>query len=264
MLVKWSDIKSLINSNQARLNYIERADEYLIVASSVSIAFECALEKGTAEATEFEQQYKLTKVNVVEPLDSDGSRIQRTKTTKTGWHYEPRSLDFITSTANSLYNRMHTGNTVEDSPDYNDCIMKFFDAAGLELTLGQGESAEGYQTRLSAYCTRTQIDWHPQYDLDIIGADFGILTPPVAPQKAYAWIIVAPDIPPNLGGNVVFLSGGLNLGLLPSGDRFPIDGRGVRSFVYDPVYYSNKFRFLVKHTAGLQLTLQVNAWQFKA
>ncbi len=265
MLVSWSDIKSLIDSNQARMNYINRANEYFIVASSVSIAFECAISKGTAEATEFEENYKETKTNLVEPIDSDGSRIQRSKTTKSGWHYEPRSLDFITAKASSLYNRKHDGNTIDTGTDYGDAAMFFFDASGNALVKGALSDSE-YQDLLTANCVRTHIDWQPQYEMEIIGATVSLLNPPTGTERAYIWVIVAPEVPANLGGQVPFMSGGWNgrfFASTGSGTTF-LDGRGIKYFAYDPVYNSNKFRVVVKHELGAQIEMQFVAEHFKA
>jgi hypothetical protein len=198
------------------------------------------------------------------PKDADGSSIVRTKTTRSGWHYEPRSIDFMTSKAGSLYNRRHAGNTIDDSPDYGDCTVKFFDANGLELTLGQGESEAGYQARLDSYCVRTQADWQATYDMEIIGATVSVLNPPTGSERAYAWVIVAPDIPAEYGGSVPFMAGGWNLRFFTLDQTTFLDGRGVKAFPYDPVYNSNKIRVVVKHGAGAKIELQFVAEHFRA
>lgn len=264
MEVSWPDIKALVSSGQTRLNFIERTNEYFIVASATNVAFTCSLEKGSADATEFENDFKQTWLHLAQPIDSDGSVISRSKTTRSGWHYEPRSIDFITSKAGSLYNRTHTGNTVDDSPDYGDAVLKFFDANGLELTQGQGESLAGYQARLDSYCTRTQADWQPTYEMDIIGATVSVLNPPTGNERAYCWVIVAPDIPANMGGSVPFMAGGWNLRFFTLDQTTFLDGRGVKSMPYDPVYNSNKIRVVVKHEPGAKVELQFVAEHFKA
>lgn len=264
MQVTWPDIKNLVSTGQTRLNFIERENEYVIVASATNVAFTCNLEKGSADATEFESSFKAAWLNPSQPVDSDGSAIQRTKTTRTGWHYEPRSIDFITSKAGSLYNRTHTGNTIEDSPDYADCTLKFFDANGAELTQGQGESLAAFQVRLDSYCTRTQADWQATYDMEIIGATVSVLNPPTGNERAYCWVIVAPDIPANLGGSVPFMAGGWNLRFFTLDQTTFLDGRGVKFFAYDPIYNSNKIRVVVKHEVGARVELQFVAEHFRA
>lgn len=257
MQVSWSDIKSLIASSQTRLNFVERENEYLVVASATNIAFTCVLEKGSSSAIEFESTYKNNWVHLVQPIDSDGSVILRNKTTRSGWHYEPRSLDFTTSVAGSLYNRKHDGNLIDTGTDYGDCTIKFFNSSGVEIS---------QQSVLDTDCVRTQIDWHPTYEMDIIGATVSALNPPSGNQRAYAWVIVAPDIPAQFGGSVPFLAGGWNLRHFAgqgSGTTV-LNGRGVKTFLPDPVNKTNKFRVVVKHDPGLKIELQFVAEHFKA
>ncbi len=201
------------------------------------------------------------------PSDSDNSPILRQKTTKTGWHYEPRSLDFFTGVYKSLYNRKHDGNGIEDGTDYGDATLKFYDASGVELAYqtGTGNETETeaiFQARLDNNCVKTVMDWQPTYDMDIIGGVMMISSSPA--NRAYMWVVVAPDIPENLGGSVPHVAGGWNLQFFNAKDKILVDGRGAKFLAYDPVYNSNKLRTIIKHAAGDNIGMQIIFESFKA
>lgn len=186
------------------------------------------------------------------PKDSDGSAIIITKHTKTGWHYEPRSLDFSAGVAGSLYNLKHDGNGMNDGTDYGDATLKFFDDQGGELSFQQtghdSETDVQFQARLTANCVRTEMDWQPQYDMDIIGGILMVKNVPT--EDAYMWTVVAPEIPEIYGGEVPHVAGGWNLSFFNNKDKIQVNGRGSKTVVYDPVYNSNKFRTIIKHAKG--------------
>ena len=184
---------------------------------------------------------------VIEPRDSDNSRIVRPKTTKTGWHYEPRSLDFLTSKYNSLYNRKHDGNTIADGTDYGDAHMKFYNASGNELSYQQAgfesETEAEFQTRLTSGCVKTIVNWQPTYDMDIIGGIVMIKNPPTS--DAYMWSIAAPQLAEQYGGQVPFAAGGWNLSFMGDTDKLIVNGRGSKTVQYDPVYNTNEFSLII-------------------
>lgn len=202
------------------------------------------------------------------PKDTDGSSIVKTKTTRTGWHYEPRSIDFISAKVGSKYNRKHNTGLIDTGTSYGDASLRFFDESLVEIVSGFhgvsgfSETADEYQLRVTENCAVTYLDWQPTYEMDIIGGMLQILEPP--PERAYMWAIVAPDIPEVYGGNVPFLAGGFNLQYFKSGDLFSFNGRGVKSIAPDFVYNSNKFRIIVKHAVGRQIGIQVYFEHFKA
>lgn len=195
------------------------------------------------------------------PLDSDGSLIVRPKTTKTGWHFEPRSLDFVTAKRKSLYNKKFDTFTISGGTDIGDGVIRFFDSSGTELIQSLEESDIDFQTRVTDSCVVTYVDWEPHYTFDIKGLFFQIKNPPTTP--AYLWVIAAPDIPAVLGGQVCFGNGGWNLSYFLDKQIFDVDGGGVKSIVYDPIYHSSKIRVLIKHDVGLQIGLQIIYKQYK-
>lgn len=196
------------------------------------------------------------------PKDDDGSPIIKTKTTRTGWHFEPRSLDFYTAKFKSLYNRKHNSAPISDGTDYGDAWLKFFDSTDAELTQAVGESDADFQTRLTANCVKTFMEWQPQYDMDIIGAIVMVKNPPVDP--AYLWVLVAPDLTEAQGGSISFISGGWNLAFLPDKSIMYVNGRGVKSIAVDNVYNTNKLRLICKHSVGDQIGIQMIYEHFKA
>ncbi len=198
------------------------------------------------------------------PRDTDNAPITRNKTTQTGWHYEPRSLDFFTATYDSLYNRKVNGIGIPDGDDYGDADLHFYDASGIELIRANYGSDALFQAALDSSCIKTVVNWQAVYDFDIIGGTLDILNPPTYPDRAYIWVVVAPDIPENLGGSVPYFAGGLPLHFFVNGKVIPFDGRGVKSFAYDPIYNSNKIAFTVKHEVGAKIGCNIILDHFKA
>jgi hypothetical protein len=264
--VTWVELKRIRLQKTKQLQYVDLEDRYCVMLVDGSLLLHSIFMKESTEAADFEANFKNTGNTVLEQRDSDGSPIVRGKTTRTGWHYEPRSLDFTTSKADSLYNKKHDGNTIEGGTDYNDATMAFFDSSGSALVKQVSESVSEFQTRLDGACVRTQIDWWAKYEMDIIGATVSVLNPPGGNSRGYAWVIVAPDVPAQFGGSVPFMAGGWNLrhfGGQGSGTTF-LDGRGVKTFPYDPVYASNKIRVVVKHEPGAKIEMQFVAEHFRA
>jgi len=263
--IDWVDFKSFIDTHNLSIQYITINNSYLMKAFNGAFTLECQVYKtdpANSDQTDFETNYIPTANNNLDPKDSDGSTIIRQKTTRTGWHYEPRALDFWTSKRASLYNLKHNGNGIDDGDDYNDASHKFYNGAGAELVQGGEELDAVFQARLDANCIKTVVDWQATYDFDVIGGNIHVKTPPTT--RAYIWATVAPDIPENLGGSVPYFAGGFNLSFFYDGQFERFNGHGVKSFAYDPVYNSNKVRFTIKHALGEQIGIQIILDQFKA
>lgn len=201
------------------------------------------------------------------PTDSDGSQLVRTKTTKSGWHFEPRSLDYWTGVAKSLYNRKYNAATILGGDDIADGTMKFYDATGALMLQAGGEADAAFQARLddpTTGCVETMMDWEPTYDYDIIGAYIQMVNVPPPTSPAYMWVIIAPDIPSYLGGSVPFCNGGWNLSFFRANDLFDVDGHGVKSMIYSATYHTSKIRVLVKHAPAAKIGVQIIYKQYKA
>lgn len=263
--IDWADFKSFVDEHNINIQYVVLDNSYHMKAFNGPFELECQIyitDPASSDQTDFETNYKPTANGFLEQKDADGATIIRTKTTSTGWHYEPRALDFYTAKLGSLYNRKDDGGDIDDGTDYGDAIMKFYNAANAELVQGGVETDVAFQTRLTNFCVKTIIDWQSTYDFDIIGGKLQIKDRP--DSSTYIWCIIAPDIPAFLGGSVPYFAGGFNLSFYAPGDSQDFNGRGVKSFLYDPVYNSNKVRFIVKHALGDQVGLQIIIDQFKA
>lgn len=140
-----------------------------------------------------------------------------------------RSVTFKTADPASLQNNSPAG------VDYGDVAYTMLDANGVA-------------TNDPAACARTQLDFEPHYDQELLG---GWLVVPEALIDATGWkvsIIGAPDIPEIVGGNVAFTNE-TDIGA-EGRRRIDMDGRSTTFVPYDPQYHSGKLRLTVKHPAG--------------
>lgn len=265
MKVEWLDFKNFLDIKLVSPQYIELSDRFIIHAFDGPFELECELIKNVSDTSDLDDWNTNYKSNgnrtIDDPRDSDGSRITRTKTTQTGWHYEPRALDFFTAKLKSLYNRKDDGNDIDDGTDYGDAITKYYNNSGAQLIQGEAETDAAFQIRLDGFCVKTVVDWQSTYNFDIIGGKLHIKNTPLS--RAYIWCTIAPDIPAYLGGSVPYFAGGFNLSFFYDGQTHDFNGRGTKSFAYDPVYNSNKIRFIVKHAVGEQIGIQIILDQFK-
>jgi len=79
MLVSWTDVKQLVDTEQILLKYIERANEYALFGIGDGFQVECAFDKGSTNAIEFEASY-LSKITKATPRDSKGHPITQLST----------------------------------------------------------------------------------------------------------------------------------------------------------------------------------------
>ncbi len=210
---------------------------------------------GSEYYTDHNQQINYLK-GLVSPKDTDGSDIIQPKTTKLGWHYQPEAMSWTTSKLGSVYAKDWQGN------DLGDTALKFYNSSDVELTQGAEESDEDFQTRLTANCVMTCLDWQAAYDQDIIGAILQVKSAPA--QSAYAWALIAPDLDPQYGGQVPYLQGGWDISYFADKQTVHLDGRGAKRLSYDSEYNTNKIRLIVRHGAGAQIPLQVVWEHFRA
>lgn len=194
-------------------------------------------------------------VTLSEPKDEEGRQFMRIVSTESAWHYSPRSLDFYSSKYESLFNRTHLGDgTVDGSPDIGDAWLVFYNAANEELTKGETETAEEFQIRLTATCTKTIMSFENTVNYGVFGAKLMIKDPPAT--RAYLWAIAAPDVPKEYGGNVCFMGGGMNLSFFANNSCIEYDGKTSSEIAYDGTYHSGKIIVVIKHAAGVQIGIQ--------
>lgn len=187
------------------------------------------------------------------PKDAEDAVLTRPKTTRPGWHYQPRWITFTTSLfgAAALHNKKADAIT-----DYGDAALRFWKKVGgawVELLRENYLTDLAYQLALTTECTITTMDWWAQFDFDIRGGIF--LNGPRAIAPSYGYIVIAPDIPAHLGGSVPFLDGGVPLHLMDDYGHISQDAGTVKSFAFDAVYKSNKIRLIIDHPIGTQVDL---------
>ena len=191
---------------------------------------------------------------ILAPVSDEGKPLYHQSVTKDVWHYSPRSLDFYTSKYSSLYNRKDNAALIDDGTDYGDGWLSFYDSSGAELVKAENESDEDFQTRLTANCVKTTCFFEPLVSFDVFGAKLMVKNPPT--ERAYLWVIAAPDIPEIYGGSVDFMGGGMNLSFFPACQTVHFDAKTGKAVDYDPIYHSSKIAVIVKHAVGVQIGLQ--------
>jgi len=190
------------------------------------------------------------------PADEQGKPYFSQSMTNTAWYYSPHSLDFYTAKHKSLYNRNHHGNGIDDGTDAGDACLKFYDGEGNEIVHGgYEETDEQYQARLTADCVKTVMSWEKQESFDVVGAQLYIANAPT--ERAYLWVVAAPDIPYEYGGSKPFMGRGMNLQMMREKSAHNFDAKTSKTVHYDPIYHSGKVDCIVKHAAGEQIGIQL-------
>ena len=181
------------------------------------------------------------------PRDSDNMTISRNKVTKTGWTFNRANLKFETSKPGLRYKTV----ALVDLPGVT---LKLFNAAGTDIT------AEA-QSVLDTDCVKTQLDFEPPYNNEIIAGSLVLLTPPVG--EMFLWVIGVPDVPAAYGGSKEFVTGEA-LHMLGPKQILEIDGRTSKPLTYSAVYHTNKIRATIRHDVGEKVKMQMTYQQFKA
>lgn len=172
-------------------------------------------------------------------LDAEGAAINRNKTTKTGWHYQPHWME-VKLGEHGHTNGDYAGiyNCDEDEADLGFTTYKIYDSNGDEITLGAN--------KLNA--VKTVVEWEPDHDYEIIASKIFQKTAPT--NDIRLWVKGVPDVPYAFGGSRIFGQGGINLSMLGSGAAADTDGRSSKELAYDATNHTNKFRITIRHNAG--------------
>lgn len=166
------------------------------------------------------------------PKDADGSVIIRPKAAKAGWTYHLTAPEFCTSKIDSLYHKDVTGT------DLNQCMVKYYDASGVELTT---------QGTCDTDCVKTVFSFEPPFDYEIIGGT--VKTIGVVSVDVRAWVIAVPDVSAAYGGSKVMVQN-VNLKFIDPNNGIEADGRASKYMVYNATYHTNKLQLTLKHPAG--------------
>lgn len=181
------------------------------------------------------------------PRDSDNMTISRNKVTKTGWTFNRANIKFETSKPGLRYKS-------DGLVDLPGVTLKLFNAAGTDIT------AEA-QSVLDTDCVRTQLDFEPPYNNEIIAGSLVLLNVPIG--EMFLWVVGVPDIPAAYGGSKEFVTGEA-LHMLGPKQILEIDGRASKPLTYSAVYHTNKIRATIRHDAGEKVKMQMTYQQFKA
>lgn len=248
-LVDYADLKAFAVARQLSVQYVDltAAKAYWLAVADGQLMLECTLDKvnQAADVADFEANLKPGGNKKIVPSDTDGSVLQRPKYAPPGWTYQLRSLEFETSLLGSARSKKVAPGTKVET-DWGDVTLKFFNAAGTELT---------DQTTIDTDAVWTQVDFEPTYDIEIVGGAVRLLTE--LTTDVYMTLIGVPDIPTAYGGTKYFVSD-INLNYIPAQGVINADGRTSKKLTYDATYHTNKMRALFRHAAGVKHRIQIN------
>lgn len=238
--VSWSELKNFIDTRTLPCQWLEFTNFYLISAFDGPLSLSCRINKDNSAAqTEFETSYKSSGNTILAPSDTDGAPLQRTKLTKTGWHFQCHSLEFTTAKLNSIYNSDDTQTNLTFTN------IKYYDNTDTELVAGT-------QLELTTSCVKTVITFEQTYDFEVIGGTLYQGTQPAVDVRF--WVTAVPDLSVANGGSVPFCQGGANLRHMGTGAIYDIDGKTPKFMPYDATYHTNKFEVTLTHPVGHQHT----------
>ena len=201
-------------------------------------------EQNDLDKADWEANYKPASNGIVENKAKDGRLNVRMTAANTGRNFRLRAVSLYTADSTKMVNKDPNGN------NHGDMTYKLYDSTG---TI----------TADPALACRTTVDFEPPYTYDIIGGFIDI------PQELrggdtdqwFVSVIAVPDVPAQYGGSIDFVSK-VNLECV-STSRVTSDGRACSTLKYDPVYHTNKIRFIFDHPAGASKRFQVYLELFK-
>jgi hypothetical protein len=184
--------------------------------------------------TAYSDQISYLKNEAQNQKDSEGANINRTKSTKTGWHYQPHWLEINTSKHGSsgFYNKG------ADGSDLGFVTSKIYDSNDDEITDSANEGD----------AVKTVLTWEPDHDYEIIASKVFQASAPSTDVRL--WVEGVPDLTYAQGGSRMFAEGGINLKLLGVGAAADTDGRSSKMMTYNATYHTNKFEITVKYAQG--------------
>lgn len=241
MTTDWKYLKHIIDQKQIYPQYVEDSGSYFITLYDAGIFIgDCVINKNLnlEDKSDFEDNYKAhSNASLANPKDSDGASYARLKLATIGSKAMLDSMEIETSKLDGLYYKNH------DLTEVGFVVVKFYDINDVELTT---------QEELDSACVKTVVDYEPTNNFEIIGGKGVIMEIPTTDVRV--WVIGAPDIPAQQGGSVPFLRGGLNMRFHK---EFHHDGRVPKFMSYNPLYHTNKFRFIFRHEAGSKHRFQI-------
>jgi hypothetical protein len=250
-MIPWKYLKQVIDAKQVYPQFSEDDTNYYIkLFDGQAFIDECIINKvlEKADKEQFEASYKPLSNPKLYQNDSDGAPLARAKAAPTGWTFQLRGFEFITSALASIINLDQNGQAGSD------ISIKLYDGNGAEITV----AGIGNVNLLT--CVKTVIDFEPPYDYYIVGAKMRTLSALNADVRVTA--IAVPDVPYAYGGSRVFVQNA-NFRYIAANDKFDADGRAAKFMPYSAVNHTNKIRLIINHAAGAQHSFSVNIEHFR-
>jgi hypothetical protein len=245
MEATWSEFKKFVDARYLSIQYIELYGNYHLKAIDGNFELDCILPIGVdnSDTTDFETHYKAAGNKSFS--DIDGSTILRVKASKKGWVFALIPIEFTTSKISSVVAKL------PDNSDRAGVTYKMYNASDVELTSVEDEPN----------VVKTVVDVELPYDFDVIAGQARHITRPTSDVRL--WAVVVPDVPASMGGSKEMV-GGVNFKFIDPADKIEMDGRAAKYMTYSSVYHSNKFRFIIRHDAGVQHEISVMLEIFRA
>lgn len=247
--VTWEGLKSsmLAKGLRNRLQWFIEDKKYIVLLFDDPMNL-CAHINITIpknfDQDDFERKYKMFGNKVLDPVDSNNSKLSRLKMTQTSWTFQTHSVEFTTALKDSVYNKN------ERDEDLKTTTLSFFDSRWDRIP------DDSSQLFLDTNVRFTVLDWEFPSDIEIFGGLLRQVSPPASDVRL--WVIGAPDIPSGSGGNKFFTDGGLNLKFFNEGSSVDLDGKTPKLLKHDADLHSNKIRLILRtSTIGLKHSISV-------
>jgi hypothetical protein len=259
-MITWAVIKSFCISRNLSIQFIDLGAYYWLKAFDGIFEVEFNLIKDSGpDQIDFESGLMLTgnkafvqstatkdvQGNTLNQYDVDKALVVRAKAAKSGWTYGALAFEFKTSSrTENLVALNYDGSTKPW------ITIHLFDAQGLEIT-----DPAKYMMAI-----RTQVDFEPPYDYELIGGEMRIN--PQLTSNVRFFIVAVPDVPYAYGGSRV-MAEGLNIKYLAPGNMFSVDGRVSKLLSYSATNHTNKLRFLFWHDMGVTEDLMITVEHYR-
>jgi len=144
-------------------------------------------------------------------VDSEGRQVSRLAFSNKGWHYQAHSLEFSSSTLNSIYNKD------KDDNDLGYGEIKLYKSDGDEIV---------NQTEADSHCVKSVVTWKPDFDFEIISGNVRQESKESFDMYLHVGIQVSTGYPsPNDWFYVPFTNGGINMKYIGADEPLKTDGR---------------------------------------
>lgn len=237
-LFEWAEFKAFVDQRLLPVNYINFDNRYHLWAFDGPLHLCCKVrsnDAADADQIDFETNYKPS-ANV-KISDGDGAVFARPKAATKGWTFGKIPVEFSTSTIGAIYSKDYTDTS------RTTITHKIYNNVDAEITLQANEGT----------AVKTVVDLELPYDIEVIGG--GVYQETIPTTDIRVWVVAVPDVPAPQGSKEMV--GGANLKLLSTGAAVSADGRVTKKMTYNATYHTNKFRFILRHDAGVKHEIMV-------